>query len=147
MTTRDLARRTATDLSALLSADSRAGFAWQQRFRQIAVCLSADASDDEALRAARAGFEGLYAPGRDFADFHLWRADPGERVQPPQNEADLQPAEPALAGGLRLLRADARVDDRLEPGLQLLRQGDEDGRGAHGERGQPNPPAAAADNQ
>jgi len=80
MTTRDLARRTATDLSALLSSDSRAGFAWQQRMWQIAVCLCADASDDEALRAARARFEGLYAPGRDFADFHLWRPDPGERA-------------------------------------------------------------------
>jgi len=80
MTTRDLARRTATDLSALLAADSRAGFAWQQRMWQIAVCLSADASDDEALRAARTRFEGLYAPGRDFADFHLWRPDPGERA-------------------------------------------------------------------
>jgi len=80
VTTRDHARRTATDLSALLASDSRAGFAWQQRFRQIAVCLCADASDDEALRAARVRFEGLYAPGRDFADFHLWRADPGERA-------------------------------------------------------------------
>jgi len=80
MTTRDLARRTATDLSALLAADSRAGFAWQQRMWQIAVCLSADATDDEALRAARTRFEGLYAPGRDFADFHLWRPDPGERA-------------------------------------------------------------------
>ena len=80
MTTRDLARRTATDLSALLAADSRAGFAWQQRMWQIAVCLSADASDDEALRAARVRFEGLYAPGRDFGDFHLWRPDPGERA-------------------------------------------------------------------
>src|SRR4051812_9251395 len=80
MTTRDLARRTATDLSALLAADSRAGFAWRQRMWQIAACLCADASDDEALRAARKRFEGLYAPGRDFADFHLWRPDPGERA-------------------------------------------------------------------
>lgn len=80
MTTRDLARRTATDLSALLAAEHRAGFAWQQRMWQIAACLCADASDDEALRAARVRFQGLYAAGRNFGDFHLWRSDPDERA-------------------------------------------------------------------
>ncbi|MFF5288593.1 GNAT family N-acetyltransferase [Paractinoplanes globisporus] len=80
MTTRDLARRTAADLSALLAADSRAGHAWQQRMWQIVACLCADASDEEALRTARVRFEGLYAAGRDFGDFHLWRTDPQERA-------------------------------------------------------------------
>ncbi|MFI5896725.1 GNAT family N-acetyltransferase [Actinoplanes sp. NPDC051513] len=61
MTTRDLARRAATDLSTLLAAESRAGFAWQQRMWQIAACLSADATDDEALSAARSRFEAVYS--------------------------------------------------------------------------------------
>jgi ribosomal protein S18 acetylase RimI-like enzyme len=68
MTTRDLARRAATDLSALLAAESRAGFTWQQRMWQVAACLSADATDDEALRTARARFEALY-PG--LSEFRL----------------------------------------------------------------------------
>src|SRR5690348_17241558 len=66
MTTRDLARRAATELSALLAAESRAGFAWQQRMWQVAACLSADATDDEALRSARARFEAVHPRLAEF---------------------------------------------------------------------------------
>ncbi|WP_433381115.1 GNAT family N-acetyltransferase [Actinoplanes sp. CA-142083] len=66
MTTRDQARRAATDLSTLLAAESRAGFTWQQRMWQIAACLCADATDDEAMRAARSRFEAVYPGLRDF---------------------------------------------------------------------------------
>ncbi|HEX5203294.1 GNAT family N-acetyltransferase [Paractinoplanes rhizophilus] len=66
MTTRDQARRAATELSALLAAERGAGLAWQQRMWQITACLCADASDDEALRTARARFEAVYPGLRDF---------------------------------------------------------------------------------
>jgi ribosomal protein S18 acetylase RimI-like enzyme len=63
MSTRERARRTVGELASLLSAEGREGLVWQQRMWQIAACLAADASDDEAIRAARQRFDSLDATG------------------------------------------------------------------------------------
>jgi hypothetical protein len=77
----DTAREGAVELSGILLAEGRQALVWQQRMRQIAADLTVpDATDGERLAAARDRFDSLYAGGRNFADFHIWRADQAERI-------------------------------------------------------------------
>jgi hypothetical protein len=70
------ARAGAAELADIIAGEGRAGQVWQQRIRQIAAELGADGS----LRAARERFDSLYAGGRNFSDFHIWRTDEAERI-------------------------------------------------------------------
>jgi hypothetical protein len=73
------ARATAEELSEIIRGEGRAGLVWQQRMRQIVDDLSVSDTAD-ALAAARERFDSLYAGGRNFADFHLWRTDESQRI-------------------------------------------------------------------
>jgi hypothetical protein len=66
-------REVAEELADLLRREGgRDALIWQQRLREIA------AADDAA--AAKDVFDGMYAGGRNFADFHIWRTDEAERI-------------------------------------------------------------------
>ena len=75
------ARQTAEELAEVIRAEGRDGLVWQQRVRQVAADLSAPgATDTERLAVARERFGSLYAGGRNFADFHIWRTGEAERI-------------------------------------------------------------------
>ncbi len=77
----DAAKTTADELAAVVGGEGRDGLVWQQRLRQVAADLAvADAPEREVLDAARERFDSMYAGGRNFSDFHIWRTDPAERV-------------------------------------------------------------------
>jgi hypothetical protein len=96
----DTARDVARELSRIILAEGRQGLVWQQRMRQIADDLSVpDATDDERLAAARENFASLYAGGRNFSDFHIWRTDETERIAANQRLS-------TLVGQLRTLLHD-----------------------------------------
>jgi serine/threonine-protein kinase RsbW len=89
----------ATELAELIGREGRSALVWQQRFRQIAGELAAEAPAPQVLAAARECFDRLYTAGRNFADFHLWRDDITERLAANEHLT-------ALVGRLRdLLRA------------------------------------------
>lgn len=79
MTRQQQARQVAGALADLLRQEGgRDGLVWQQRLRQVAHNLSVE--DASALAVAREDFDSLYAGGRNFADFHIWRTDEAERI-------------------------------------------------------------------
>lgn len=77
----DAAHAIAEELSRIIGIEGPSATVWQQRLQQIAHNLSVpDATDDQRLAAAREGFDSLYAGGRNFTDFHLWRTHEAERI-------------------------------------------------------------------
>jgi hypothetical protein len=74
------ARGIATRLSDLIAREGRTGLVWQQRFRQIAADLAVEAPAPEVLGQARERFASLYATGRNFSDYHIWRDDFAARL-------------------------------------------------------------------
>lgn len=77
----DDARDTADELARVIAAEGRDGLLWQQRLQQVAADLAVvGAPHREVLDAARDRFDRMYAGGRNFSDFHIWRTDPVARV-------------------------------------------------------------------
>jgi len=75
------AKSATAQLAAVVAEGGRDALVWQQRLRQIAADLNVtDAPERQVLDAARERFDSLYAGGRNFSDFHLWRTDPAERI-------------------------------------------------------------------